>query len=398
MDFTAVSGSDSVYTRGEGRELLSSFFSWVDFAEEDRRKMSEVIALFREQETRDELGLGGIRDTFADLLFPATSTIQTRARYFLRLARRDEIRLIHALENGGEKDGIIGTLAQDRLARLPSSIYWAGLGKLGIRRFTGSQEHYHREFSAFYPPSGRRLESEDEQPAESASWSPSIPSAPSGFLERTTFGLTKREAKYLAERIWEFGQTVFGELLGSSDAETDSTFVWDTAFAAKLGASLKSQILHAQNFSELMHGAALLYNFMLAREAKRKSLQDEYRAKLEAWAQMIGDGTPRYEAWDRQRFWKIVSESAHFVSPLAREFVNRWIDLALQNRKLGSFAGDQAAQSLIEAREARVKTTRRRIGNPRALERWNEASGAGQIDYRWFRVKTIAADIRQGLA
>jgi hypothetical protein len=31
-----------------GRELLSSFFSWVDLAEEDRRKMSEVIALFRQ--------------------------------------------------------------------------------------------------------------------------------------------------------------------------------------------------------------------------------------------------------------------------------------------------------------------------------------------------------------
>lgn len=380
--------------------------------------MSEVIALFREQDTRDELGLGGIRDTFADLLFPATSTIQTRARYFLfipwvyqelerrrtlpadieRLARRDEIHLIHALEKGGEKDGIIGTLAQDRLARLPSSIYWAGLGKLGIRRLTGSQEHYHREFSAFYPPSGRWLVSEDEQPAESGSWSLSLPPAPSGFLERTTFTLAKREAKYLAERIWECGPTVFGELLDSSKADTDSAFVWGTAFAAKLESSLKSQTAHAQNFSELMHGAALLYNFMLAREARRKSLQDEYRAKLGAWANMIGDGKPRYESWDRQRFWKIVSESTHFVSPATREFVNRWIDLALQNGRLGSLAGEQAALSLIEAREARIKTTRRRLGNPLALERWNEASGAGQIDYRWFRVKTIAADIRQGLA
>src|SRR5690242_7217552 len=143
---------------------MSSMFTWVDFAEDDRRKMSDVIALFREQETRDELGLGGIRDTFADLLFPATSTIQTRARYFLfipwiyqdlerrrtvpgdveRLARRDEIRLIQALKKGGETDGIIGTLAEDRLARLPSSIYWAGLGRLRIRRFPGSQEQYHR--------------------------------------------------------------------------------------------------------------------------------------------------------------------------------------------------------------------------------------------------------------
>jgi hypothetical protein len=60
------------------------------------------------------------------------------------------------------------------------------------------------------------LVSEDEQPAESGSWSPSLPPAPSGFLERTTFTLAKREAKYLAERIWECGPTVFGKLLDSS--------------------------------------------------------------------------------------------------------------------------------------------------------------------------------------
>jgi hypothetical protein len=59
---------------------MSSMFTWVDFAEDDRRKMADVIALFAEKDTRDELGLGGVRDTFADLLFPATSTIQTRAR------------------------------------------------------------------------------------------------------------------------------------------------------------------------------------------------------------------------------------------------------------------------------------------------------------------------------
>jgi hypothetical protein len=262
----------------------------------------------------------------------------------------------------------------------------------------GSQEHYHREFSAFYPPSARRLESEDEQPMEGGSWSPSLPSAPSGLLERTTFTLTKREAKYLAERIWECGQTVFGELLSSANAEIDNSFVWETTFAAKLGPSLKSQIAQAQNFSELMHGAALHYNFMLACDAKRKLLQDEYRDELGAWAEMIGDAKPRYESWDCQRFWKIVSESTHFVSPPARKFVDDWIDHTLRSGKLGSIAEDPTAQSLIAAREAQVKRTRKRHGNPRALERWNEASGAGQIDYRWFRVKTIAGDIRQGLA
>jgi hypothetical protein len=397
---------------------MSSMFTWVDFAEDDRRKMADVIALFSEKDTRDELGLGGIRDTFADLLFPATSTIQTRARYFLfipwiyrelehrrtlptdieRLARRDEIRVIHALEKGGETDGIIGTLAQDKLARLPSSIYWAGLGRLGSRRFTGSQEQYHRDFAAFYPASGRRLVAEGEEAAESASWSSSLPSAPSGFLENTTFSLSKREAKYLAERIWEFGPTVFGSLLSSADAEIDGAFVWDTTFAAKLGPSLKSQIAHAQNFSELMHGAALLYNFMLACEAYRKRLQDEYRDELGTWAELIEAARPRYLSWDRKRFWTIVTESMHAVSPAAHKFVDGWIDHALRSAKLTGIADDVAAQSFIMAREAQVKRTRKRLGNARALERWNEASGAGQIDYRWFRVKTIANDIRQGLS
>jgi hypothetical protein len=45
--------------------------------------MLDVVDLFREHDTRDELGLGSVRDAFADILFPGTSTIMTRARYFL---------------------------------------------------------------------------------------------------------------------------------------------------------------------------------------------------------------------------------------------------------------------------------------------------------------------------
>ena len=37
----------------------------------------------RMRETRDELGLGAIRDAFAEALFPGISTFQRRARYFL---------------------------------------------------------------------------------------------------------------------------------------------------------------------------------------------------------------------------------------------------------------------------------------------------------------------------
>ena len=35
----------------------------------------------------DELGIGVIRDSFSDTLFPGISTIQTRAKYFLTIPR-----------------------------------------------------------------------------------------------------------------------------------------------------------------------------------------------------------------------------------------------------------------------------------------------------------------------
>ncbi len=126
--------------------------------------MVEVIEAFGEQGTRDELGIGTIRDGFADLLFPGTGTVQTRARYFLFIpwiyreaeergksaaeigawARGQEIALIQGLEEGGEKLNIIGRMARESLRRLPSNIYWQGLGVWGIRVFDGSQDQYHR--------------------------------------------------------------------------------------------------------------------------------------------------------------------------------------------------------------------------------------------------------------
>jgi hypothetical protein len=60
--------------------MLMSAFAWLDYSERERRKMLDVVDLFRERDTRDELGLGSVRAAFADLLLPGTSTIMTRTR------------------------------------------------------------------------------------------------------------------------------------------------------------------------------------------------------------------------------------------------------------------------------------------------------------------------------
>jgi len=141
---------------------MRSTFTWLDYSEHERRKMVDVIEAFAEQGTRDELGIGTIRDGFADLLFPGTGTVQTRAKYFLFIpwiyreaedrriesariadwARRREIALVNGLEKGGETLDVIGRVARESLRRLPSNIYWQGLGVWGIRLFEGSQDQY----------------------------------------------------------------------------------------------------------------------------------------------------------------------------------------------------------------------------------------------------------------
>jgi len=62
---------------------MPSVLAWIDHDSKARERTLRILSLFQEKESRDELGLGSVRDSFADQLFPGTSTIQTRLRYML---------------------------------------------------------------------------------------------------------------------------------------------------------------------------------------------------------------------------------------------------------------------------------------------------------------------------
>ena len=125
---------------------------WVDFSKEQRGNVLSVLKLLSEPGALDELGIGIIRDGFADILFPGTSTIQTRAKYFfivpyimleiekqknikphefLSLLDQKEVELIDILDKDGA-EGVIGVDAREKLKRKPSSIYWNALKTYGF--------------------------------------------------------------------------------------------------------------------------------------------------------------------------------------------------------------------------------------------------------------------------
>ena len=174
-------------------------------------------------------------------------------------------------------------------------------------------------------------------------------------------------------------------------------FPWAHPQQDALGPTIREQLLHARCFSEVLHGATLLYNLMLARLRKAKDLISEYENRVESWATVMREANSRLGKWDRERFWEMVLRGAPgTVSVPTRRFVNEWLALALDGDPKGIDANPKATE-LIWARELTLKRKQARLDNPRALELWGGAAGVSQLDYRWGTVQTIVADIQRGL-
>jgi Family of unknown function (DUF6361) len=399
---------------------MASTFTWLDYSEHERRKMLDVVKLFGERDTRDELGVGSVRDALSDLFFPGTSTIQTRARYFLFVpwiyldlekkrtdpgkiadrARRQEVVLINALLESGETEGVIGRQARDRLLRLPSNIYWQGMGVLGLRLFRGSQDQYHRSLSGHYAHVAYFNHQRAEEITDlfiNSNWHPGIPPAPANFPSKITFALSRVEAEYLRERIQTHARdTLMSFWVSRRSPPLQAVFPWEIVDDHH-PEHLRDQLAHAQNFSESIHGAALLYNLMLAEQIPHTDWVDRYRSLMDEWIELIQARLPAFTLWDREKFWEIVYSINPRVPHFTRAFVDQWLEPALDPVALPTIADDPAARGLIRLRERSLKRGQARLENRRALDLWNGSAGTGRLDFRWGVAQSHLLDIHNGL-
>jgi hypothetical protein len=332
---------------------MSSSFTWLDYSEGERSKMLDVIDLFRQKETRDELGLGVVRDAFADMLFPGSSTIQTRARYFLFVpwiyrglerrkigsariateAREREVALTDAIVGSEDSDGVFGKRSRRNLKRLPSSVYWQGLRTWGIRLFPGSQAQYHRSLDGYYRATRRGERTDDGEPVDSGTdpnWHPNLPQEQPKFLTRSSFRLTKGEGEYLRERILAcVPNTLLAFLVDRGRLTQRVNFPWEHEQYEDFPSRVHEQLYHARNFSEAVHGAPLLYNLMLAKAKADEQLAGWYGAWLSEWAESLKARRSELADWDRSAFWEMVASKSSGVAPAARTFIDCWLDMAL---------------------------------------------------------------------
>jgi hypothetical protein len=403
---------------------MMSAFVWLDYSERERRKMLDVVDLFREHDTRDELGVGSVRDAFADMLFPGTSTIMTRARYFLLVpwayqklerlhvrsaeiaarARQAELNLVEPIERSDDNDGNIGKVAKTTLKRLPSSVYWQGLSVWGIRSFRGAQVQYHRSLDRYYAQLTRHGGRASERDSEhddliSSNWHAGLVSPPEDFPRECSLSLTRAEAEYLAERIRlspACAGSLLAELVAQRRRNDDVPFAWKHPHCAALPPKLREMLDHAQNFSEVMHGAPLLYNLILAEQAHRSDSVAKYRRNFGEWAKLLSARSRTLAQWKRERFWELVRSVNPRITGSTYEFINAWWDLALAGDAV-RLCDSPAARLLIRERERRLKKNLARIDNPRAQELWTGDSGTAQLEFRWFISQRLLGDIFDGL-
>lgn len=387
-----------------------SSLAWIDFDEAERQRAQRIMALFQERETRDELGLGAIRDSIADHLFPGTSTIQTRLRYMLFIpwifcmlgsrdaapslimseAREKENQLAEALKAGGESNGIIGRDAGPRLQRLPSSVYWAGLGAWGIRLFPGSIDSYFTSLRSLRPARTVRND-EDAMSAPQAPplWSPALPAAPKDLLDRAVFRLTVDEAQFIIDRLFASQPTALLTVLARDGIDADCGNIWEHPNLAAFPADARRLVRHGEIFSQVMHGAALLYNLALSELRAQDNWIADYQERVRTWAADLDFAVIR--AWSLDDFWKAVEHPAHSIRPAAKRFVTQWLDLVVDGAT--AIETSPAARQIVEERERRLKTSQSRFANHAVRDRWTGASGVDRLSFRWGQAKSHLRDL-----
>lgn len=397
-----------------------SQLGWVDFSSEDRDRVKHALKQLSEPGTLDELGIGGLRDGFADLMFPGFSTLQTRAKYFVTVPRiiRDylhlspsqqrkqpaadyleeqEARLSEVLREkhqDGTQTGISGSSLSkgERVARQPSSIYWVGLRtwKLvdtggSLRQFLqaiGSSEAFH---GSIYGDEG------DDSDAHNVVRSVYLDRFVPDWLDKVKITLTASEARFLSEKF-KAGPALslpcLLEIQGLREqALTKTEFPALAAWAAdqpSLPGRTREYVAMAQAFSELIYGAHLRFNIILVRNDYR-----EHDALLEDFAEL-------WDAWRTQThatpadIFRWLEQTQVTLASHTTLFLTRWAEGLIQG------ASDVELDKLVE-HQARANKKERSVLNKQLPEGFAWL-GMARLDYRWRQVRTVLKDIQEGVA
>jgi hypothetical protein len=398
--------------------IVPSTIAWLDASREDQKRMREIVNLFTQSESRDELGIGQVRDVFSDSLFPGTSTLHTRARYFLfipwcfmeaeakgltggQLERRvenNERTLISTLKDLHAVDGLIGRVAGIAVKTLPSSLYWSALRQYNILQVAEPLDALGLR---------RLADPEQEELSERVvtGWSPTLPDRPPGFPRHLAAGfeLSGEEAHWLQERMLGGSEgTLLHHLVSDGrcpDPTTDAP--WDDPMCSTTDKDILAVLEHARLFALVVHGASLLYNLLIAERyvaeghTKVESPVEDFRTRLDLWSRECRAQARALSGWNRTDFWRHVLATNPLVTPPTQQFLKAWFEPVCR-LSVDDAADNEELRRLVRNRELR-KDTQSRLTNDRLLASWSGEAGTRRLTFRWSQVNRILQDLHIGL-
>ena len=409
---------------------MPSVVAWLDHSAEQQRRVRDMLMLMSSHDTVDDLGIGTIRDAISDLLFPGSSVIQTRARYFLfvpwiyqhfesrrvdllakgRDAERQLIGQLLLNDDPDELRGVIGRQAGVGLKTLPSAIYWSGLQRFGIFR---SPKLALGQYARAVARGTRPPVFDDEFAERAQSFWCELPDPPPGMFDKQqamSLRLRADDARWLRDRILTserngqpYLSTAWIREVARGGSAPDVAAPWD-ALPKTATSDIEELVEHARQFSLLVWGVNNLYNVMLVEARRAKPLaSDGDEASVEDYHENLRrfDDEARARnltAWtaDIDSMWRTLAGRP--VENRARSFVDEVAALVARVGPEAIVAGHAEMRALIVSREQAKKGSQARFGNERRLREYRGYAGTSRLAYRWGVVSDIVGDIAEGLA
>lgn len=404
---------------------MASRVAWLDASAEEQRRVREVVQLFAQKETQDELGGRRIVVALADELFPGTSVLHSRARYLLfipwlceKAARsKDPVRALDYAERelitsfksdptmtSDDLRGLIGIEAGAQVRQLPSVAYWTALRAWGILVWPGSaaetldrMRHLRHD---------RPTDDLDEL-ADRARvvWHHGVGRAPEGFPKENLdggFRLKAHEAEWLRERLLETtGDSLLAHLVRSEQWLDPQVPAWQTEVCLAAPGDIPATLADAQRFSLAADGARRLYDLLVAEHYRDEGFDrvagdvDGYVERLDDWVDLVRSSRPVFAGWDPRSFWGRVRTRNPNINRITQAFFDTWFDVAANVAGADEIVGDEGLRRQVADRESFLKGAQARLANRKMLAAWN-GGRADAPSFRWPYVVQIVNDLVEG--
>ncbi|MGE3507784.1 MAG: DUF6361 family protein [Vicinamibacterales bacterium] len=384
--------------------------SWLDFRSDDLTRAKEFINSLEGEGVLDELGFLSLFSAFADIFYPATTTVMSAPRYlyfvsgiYRQLEREKHVRSSNVAQEARERQdelrevlapverlGVIGREAKSNVKQLPATVYWSALRRLGLFKPNLSDRAYHEAFDDIRK--AKRGFADDDETVQSVGlptyWDAHLP--PITFLDEeghprsgTSFAMTRAEAKDLRSRFESrFPKCLLVHHL--SQQVTACERPWDAHAPSEY---LKHHLQLARRVSLFARGVTLHYYLLLldAREdAKLSASVDDITPFFKVWWEQA---RPQLKGWDPSEL-RLTTDISPSLRPGADGdlgFITGWLSRVEALGSPDALIGDTAARGVIAWRERSVKGRKARLRSLTHLKQWEKphiGDALYQLDYR----------------